>query len=362
MQIFLHVGLREIGEEGGDALIGLVRLAAHHPEACAARHRVLRPVARLVIGQLADAVVHARFHDVAEPARAFGEDPAFARKEDLFGLGRAAAVFERAVLGEIGQRLEVVDEDRLVDLQLGIHIGEPVLVRGEGHVVPGREILGMDPGEPGRGVAAGGGAALLDLLRHVPDLGPGLGRGVCIEARLLEDVLVVIEDRRGRVVGEGQHRAVGLGIIGHDPRQVGRFVEAVAQHLGHRLDRALGRHHDAGAHVEDLDDVGGLTGAEGCDAGVQRLGVGALEDRCHLVVRLARVEIRGDLLDHFRIGARHGVPPADLGLGRGGTRLHDQRKRRGGEECATFHGLLSLLDGRMPCGIAGPYDGGATFC
>ena len=69
------------------------------------------PSALRIVGKLADAVVHARLDDVAETARGFGEDAAFAGEEDLLGLGGAAAVLEGAVLGEIGDLLEVLDEE-----------------------------------------------------------------------------------------------------------------------------------------------------------------------------------------------------------------------------------------------------------
>ena len=77
---------------------------------------------------MAGAVIHARLDDVAKAARGFGEDAAFAGQEDLLRLGGAAAILEGAVLGEIGERLEVLDEERRVDLQLRRQAGEAVLV------------------------------------------------------------------------------------------------------------------------------------------------------------------------------------------------------------------------------------------
>ena len=73
-----------------------------------------------------------------------------------------------------------------------------------------KEESAEDNYQPGGGEAARGCARRLDLLGSIPDLGPGLGRVVDVKAGLLEDVLVVIEDRRGRVVGERQHGAVRL--------------------------------------------------------------------------------------------------------------------------------------------------------
>jgi hypothetical protein len=87
----------------------------------------------------------------------------------------------------------------------------------------------------------------------------------------------------------------------------------------------LAGHHVGGADLEHLHDVRRLLGAEGGDRGGQRLGVGALEDRVHLVFALRLVEARGELVDHFAKVAAHGVPPLDLGL-------------RGGAVCARQHG------------------------
>ena len=97
-----------------------------------------------------------------------------------------------------------------------------------------------------------------------------------------------------------------------------KVCAAHREDLGDRLDGALGGHHHAGADVEDLHDVRRLAGAEGGDAGVQRLGIGALEDRHDLVVALALVEFLGERLDDLVVGAGHGVPPGDLGDGEGG--------------------------------------------
>ena len=203
----------------------------------------------------------------------------------------------------------------------------------------------MDPGQPGRGEAARGSAARLDLPGRVPDFVPGLRRIVDVEAGLLEDVLVVVEDRRGRVVGEGQHGAVRLRIIGDDARQILALVEgrsAHRDHVGDRLHGVFGGHHGAGAGVEDLDDVRRLAGAVGGDAGVQRLGIGALEDRNDLVVALAVVEFLGKRFDDLVVGAGHGVPPGNLGDGEGGRRgQKGESNGRTGRKALKFHRFLS---------------------
>ena len=90
----------------------------------------------------------------------------------------------------------MIHEKRRVDLKLGILTGETVLLGCIGGVVPGGKIFEMDPGEPGGGIAARCGTARLDLAGGIPDLVPGLGRIVDVEARFLENILVEIEDRR----------------------------------------------------------------------------------------------------------------------------------------------------------------------
>jgi hypothetical protein len=346
MQAGLDIGLRQEVEESRDALVFLIRLAAEHPERRAAGNRVLRLG---IVGQHARAVVHARLHDVAEAAGRFGEEAAFAGEEDLLGFRGTAAIFEGAVLGEVGERLEMLHEGLGIDLQLDVERGDAVLVGAPLVVVPGSEVLGVNPGQPGRGEAAGRGAARFDLLRRIPDFVPGLGRIFRIEAGLLEDVLVEIEDRRGRIVGERQHGAVRLGIIGDDAGQVLALVERLAahgEHFGNGLHGALGRHHRAGAGIEDLHDVRRLSGAESGDAGIQRFRIGSLEHRNDLVVALALVEFLRKLLDDLVVRAGHRVPPGNLGDGKGGT-CGKQRGKSGeaGRETGNSHWFA-------PCSLA----------
>jgi hypothetical protein len=64
---------------------------------------------------------------------------------------------------------------------------------------------------------------------------------------------------------------------------------------------------------------GGLLGAERGDARVQRFGIGALEDGFHLVIRSgSALNSLASLVDHLVVGAGHGVPPRNLGDGKGG--------------------------------------------
>ena len=112
-----------------------------------------------------------------------------------------------------------------------------------------------------------------------------------------------------------------------------KLAAALLEHVGDRNDGALGVHHDAGADVEDLHDVRRLMGAEGGDAGLQGLVVGALEHRHDLVVGLAVVEVLGQRLDDVVVGAGHRVPPLDFGGGHRGAGIdgecagHDEFQR-----------------------------------
>ncbi len=220
---------------------------------------------------------------------------------------------------------------RRVDLQLHVGSAEAVFIGSVGHVVPGGEVLRLDPRQPGRRHSARRRTARLDLLRRFEDFRPGLRRVVDVQARLLKSVLVVIKDGRGGVVRKGQHRSVRLRIIGDDPGQILRFVEgeaALLEDLRCRHDRALGGHHRAAAGIEHLNNRRRLLRPESRDTGIQCLGIGALEHRHHLVGALALVELLGEFLDHFVIGTRHCVPPLQF---RGGLRLKSEAEcnRRG---------------------------------
>ncbi len=211
-----------------------------------------------------------------------------------------------------------------VDLQLHIGAAEPVFIGSVGHIVPGGEVLRLDPGQPGRRHPARCRTARLDLLRGFEDFRPCLRRIVYVQACFLKSVLIVVKNRRGRVIRKGQHRSIRLRIIGNDPGKILRFIEgeaALLEDLGGRHDRALGRHHRAAAGIEYLNDRRRLLRAEGRNPRIQSFGIGALEDRHHFVGALARVELLGELLDHFVVGARHCMPPLQFG---GGLRLNSE--------------------------------------
>ncbi|MNV46664.1 hypothetical protein D3C71_1385050 [compost metagenome] len=148
MQAGLDLGLRQEVEEGGDTLVFRIAFSAEDPQACSTRNGVLGPSFALIIGQLADTVFHAGLDDVAKTAGGFGQNAAFAGGEQLLGFRGAAAITEGAVLGEIGDRLEMLDEGFGVEGELDVGATETVLVTRIGEIVPCGKVLGLDPGQP----------------------------------------------------------------------------------------------------------------------------------------------------------------------------------------------------------------------
>ena len=122
------------------------------------------------------------FDDIAKSRRGVGEHGALARQEELLRLRGAAAVAEHTFRSEVGELLEVLHEDRRVELQLDIGACHAVIIAGVGEVVPGGEVLEVDPGEPRRRIAAGRCARCYDPAGRPPHVWPGLGRIVRIEA------------------------------------------------------------------------------------------------------------------------------------------------------------------------------------
>ena len=237
---------------------------------------------------------------------------------------------------------------RRVELQLRVEAVHAVGLGGERHVVPGRQLLEVDPGDPGVAEAAVGIAGGLQLLGGVEHLGPGLGRVVGVEAGFLERVLVVPHHRTGRVERKRQHLALGGGVIAGDARQVGLGIEGLAgflhQHV-HRLHRAGGRHHGGGADLEHLHDVRRLSRAERGDAGVHGIRVAALVGRDDLVVLLGRIEVGGELDDQIVVGAGHSVPPLDLRLRRG---IAGRKQHGAGSEPAQADRISHRVPPRRP--------------
>jgi hypothetical protein len=152
---------------------------------------------------------------------------------------------------------------------------------------------------------------------------PGGGRLVRVQTCGLEGVLVVIEDCRGAVERKAQHLTVRRGVVAGHGRDVNAGVElgtAQGHDFTDRLDGGLGGHHGRRAHLEDLQDVGGVASPECRDRRGHGLGIRALERRHDLVVLLALVELFGQVVDPLAERPTHGMPPLDFGL-----RLRRQR-------------------------------------
>ena len=326
MQLGLAVGVGQEGEELRDALVFLGFLAAHHPQRRAADDRVLRGALNIGI------VRHRRRGEIELRgalrgrviARRGQEDRAFAGAEAAFAGAGAAGIVVGLVLLQIDQVLQMLDVQRRVEFQHGVEAVEAVGLGADRHVVPGRKLFDMRPGHPGVGEAAGIVAGGLQLLGGVEHFRPGLRNFG--DAGLFQFVLVDPHHHRGGIEGKRQHVALRCRVVAGDGRQIGFRIERLAgilHQLVDRLDGAGGAHHGRGADLEHLHDVRRVAGTERGDAGVHGIGVAAFVGRDHLVVRLAGVELFGELVDDIVVAAGHGVPPLDLG----------HRVRRRGAEC-----------------------------
>ena len=210
----------------------------------------------------------------------------------------------------------------------------------------GVHVLDHRPRRPAGGEPALGAAGGDDLPGVRFDLGPGPGRLLGIEAGLLEGVLVVVEDRRRRVVRHRVELAV-LGVVADHRLDEVVPVDldlVVAHELPHRIDGAR-EHHGLGAHLEDLHDVRRVLLAIGGDGGRQRLRVGALANRLDLVLVLTLVELLHLRVDRVPERAGHGVPPGDLGPGHrdAGQRDHGHDQGNGLQPRDVKSGMGGLL-------------------
>ena len=321
-----------------------------HPQRRAADDGVLRGAPHVrPVGQGGDAeveVLGVGLHSGVGRGRVHVHH-AFLAVELRRAVGAPAAVVEYLGLLPLGELTDVLHVHRAVDDELGVHAREAVGLGADRLVVPGREVLDLDPGLPTGGEATGV-ARGLRLHDGRFELRPGLGsRG---DSRLLERVLVVVEHRGGAVERHRQHVAVGVGVVAGDRGEVVSGVERLAR-IRHQLvdgiDGALRGHHAGGADLEHLHDVRMLPGAERRDGGGHGLGVVALVDGHHLVVGLGRVEAVGDLDDLLAQLAAHGVPPLDLG-----RRLGDAGGREG-DGCANGGGKGSELHWRASVWVVG---------
>ena len=117
-------------------------------------------------------------------------------------------------------------------------------------------------------------------------LRPGLRRLFGVESGRLVQVLVVVEDRRRTVEGEGQHLAVGRGVVAGHRGDIGLRVElgaGVGHHLAHRPRGALAAMKVAVPTSWTCRMCGASPARKAAIPAVMRLGVGPLEagdDRC----------------------------------------------------------------------------------
>src|SRR5207249_9672707 len=105
------------------------------------------------------------------------------------------------------------DAELAVDQELGVEAGVAVLVGGERLVVPRERVLEHRPRRPRGREAALRPTGRDDLLGELADLFPRRRRFVG-QARLLEGVLVVVEDRARRVERDGAVVAVLREVAG----------------------------------------------------------------------------------------------------------------------------------------------------
>ena len=205
---------------------------------------------------------------------------------------------------------------RGVERQPGIRAKHAVALGGKLGVVPGTEALELGPADP-----AGGERTLvsgsLELGCGIGHLRPGFGWFFGIQASGLERVLVVMENGCGTVEGETQHLTVRCRVIASHCRNIGIGIELDARlfhDIRHRHDCPLAGHHRRRSHLEHLQDVRRVTGAERGNGRCHGLVITALERRNNLVFFLAVVEILGEIIDPLAQCTPHGVPPLDFGL------------------------------------------------
>ena len=246
----------------------------------------------------------------------------------------------------------MLDAELPVDQELGVEAVEAVVLGREGLIVPGVHVLDHRPRGPARRETALGGAGADKLLAVLLDLLPGLRRLGRIEPGLGERVLVVVEDRRGRVERHRVEIAV-LRVVAHHGRDELLPVDLEPLLREELIDGKDGarQHHGLGADLEDLHDVRWILLPIRGDGRGQRLRVRPLAQRLHLVFVLARVELLHQLVHGIAELSGHGMPEVDLRLGERGRGVcraeggeQDERPgRRGPELHCPWHGSASSL-------------------
>ena len=150
MQIGLAVGVRQEGEEFGDALVFLGRLAAHHPQRSAADDGILRRA--LHVGEIRHrhrgvGELGVRL-DVRIERRGGHEHRTFARSEAAFAGVGAPRIIEALVLLQLDEVFEQLGFQRGVEFEHGVEAIEPVGLGADRHVMPGGKLLDQTPGNP----------------------------------------------------------------------------------------------------------------------------------------------------------------------------------------------------------------------
>jgi len=310
---------RDKAEKPGDTFVFGRLLARHDPQAGAANDGVLRRARHIrVVRKGRQAVGKLRIlGHVAVEARGGVDHGAFARHEACFRNVAAALVDKQALLGHIGQVLDMAHMQRRVDFHARVKAGQPVAPGRELDVVPRGETFQLGPALPGGGERALV-AGCLELGGSGYDLRPGGGGFVGRQPGRLESILVEVKNGGRAVERKAQHLAIWRCVVTGDGGDVVAGVELLASvlhDLAHRDDGALAGHHGGGADLEHLQNVRGVAGAECRDGSRHRFVVGAFKGRHDLVIFLALVELSGQVVDPFTVDRGHGMPPLDFGLG-----------------------------------------------
>ncbi|MNL11207.1 hypothetical protein D3C87_1320340 [compost metagenome] len=208
------------------------------------------------------------------------------------------------------------------------------------HQHPGVEIKGQRAFETGRLELPGG---FFNLFPCV---------GLEGDAGFFESGDIVIEDRGGRIIGEGVQLAVSRCIIIGNAGEIVVPVDLVAV-VGHQLlggNESLGQHHVQRAGIVDLGNGGLLLGAVGGNGVLQRGVVVVLRRADDFEFSLGVVELLAGFLNAVAEIAGKAVPEFEFGLfcvgsrgaegGGNGNACHE----RG--QSGRFH-KLSPVDGVM---------------
>ena len=200
--------------------------------------------------------------------------------------------------------------------QLGVETGKTVVLRREGHVVIGGEILEVNPALPRchqRAILATG----LQLCKNIIHLLPGRHIRVRINTGRAHRITVHPQNRRRRVERQRQHLAFGRCVIAFDRADIGIRVErrtAFGHHLIYGLDGAAGGHHGRCADFKHHENMGLLFRAECGDARVQRFGIVTLVALNYDIVVLAGIEIRNLPLHQLAKTTGESVPELNFRL------------------------------------------------